>query len=89
MQVYTYMQINAKLSICPQLRHFSLRKANCTKAMKKQEQTFYDYNKNKGTEVPVARRMRITAELVEHVELSKNKLKELTDLVDNFIALIK
>ena len=22
MQVYTYMQINAKLSICPQLRHF-------------------------------------------------------------------
>ena len=23
MQVYTYMQINAKLSICPQLRHFS------------------------------------------------------------------
>ena len=22
MQVYTYMQLNAKLSICPQLRHF-------------------------------------------------------------------
>ena len=22
MQIFTYMQINAKLSICPQLRHF-------------------------------------------------------------------
>ena len=25
MQVYKYMQINAKLSICPQLRHFLIR----------------------------------------------------------------
>ena len=68
--------------------NYSIGKANCTKAMKKLEQTFDDYNKNKGTEVQVTKRMRIAAELVEQVELSKNKLKELTNLVDSFIAII-
>ena len=57
--------------------------------MKKLEQTFDDYNKNKGTEVTVTIRMRIVAELVEHVELSKIKLKELTNLVDSFIIVIQ
>ena len=47
-------------------------KANCTKALAKLEQTFDYYNKNRGTKVPVTRCRRIAAELVEHVELSKN-----------------
>ena len=57
----------------------AVSKANCTKA----------YNKNKGTEVPMTRRRRIAAELVEHVELSKNKLHDLTKLVDSFIIVIQ
>ena len=34
------------------------------------------------------RRVRLAAELVEAVELNKNKLKELTNIVDTFIAVI-
>ena len=36
----------------------------------------------------MSRKMRIAAELVEQIELSKNKQKELANLVDNFIATI-
>ena len=57
--------------------------------MVKLEQTFDAYNKNKGTEVPMTRRRRIAAELVEHMELSKNKLHDLTKLVDSFIIVIQ
>ena len=64
-------------------------KANCTKALAKLEQTFYSYNKNRGNDVPVTRRRRIAAELVEHVELLKNKLHDLTSLVDSLIVVIQ
>ena len=39
--------------------------------------------------MPVTRRRRIAAELCEHVELSKDKLQNLSSLVDSLIIVIQ
>ena len=67
----------------------AVAKGNCTKALAKLEQTLDSYNKNRGNDVPVTRRRRIAAELCEHVELSKNKLQDLSSLVDSLIIVIQ
>ena len=56
--------------------------------MKKLENSFDEFSKNRGTEVPMMRKMRLAAELVQHVQLSKNKMKDLTNIVDTFTAVI-
>ena len=79
---------NAKTTYKVQKSKISVGKTGCTKAMTKLESSFDDFCKNKGTDVPMMRRVRFAAELVEAVEMSKNKLKELTNIVDTFIAVI-
>ena len=67
---------------------FSVGKSNCTKAMKKSDNAFKDFCKNKGSDIPTMRRVRFADELMEAVEFSKSKIKELAKIVDNFIAVI-
>ena len=67
---------------------FSVGKANCTKAMTKLESSFDDFCKNKGSDIPIMRRVRFAAELMEAVEFSKSKIKELAKIVNTFINVI-
>ena len=54
--------------------------------MKKLESSLDDFYKNKGSDIPMMRRVRFASELMETVEFSK--IKELVKVVDKFVAVI-
>ena len=63
---------------------YQVAKSNCTKAIKRLNAAFVDFSKNNGPDMSTMRKMRFAALLIEAVDSSKSKIKELKKIVTNF-----
>ena len=56
---------------------YQVAKSNCTKAVKKLDNAFVDFSKNNGPDMSPMQNMRFSTLLIEAVDFSKSKIKEL------------
>ena len=67
---------------------YQVAKSNCTKAIKRLDAALADFSKNNAPEMSPMRKMRFAATLMEAVDFSKSKIKEMEKIVANFVELI-